>query len=66
MNLFAGNDVPTEPGFVPVSAIAPAGGDLISPAHEGLFTSGELSRHSTYLSELQQHESRELAETAAD
>jgi NADH-quinone oxidoreductase subunit G len=66
LNLFAGNDVPTEPGFVPVSAIAPAGGDLIAPAHEGLFTSGELSRHSTYLKELQQHESRELAETAAD
>ena len=65
LNLFAGNDVPTEPGFVPVSAIASAT-DLVAPAHDGLFTSGELSRYSTYLDELKQHESRELAETAAD
>ena len=66
LNLFAGNDVSTEPGFVPVSAITTNGGDLIAPAHDGLFTSGELGRHSTYLSELNQYESRELAETAAD
>ena len=65
LNLLAGNDVPTEPGFVPVSAIAPAA-DLIAPTHDGLFTSGELGRYSAYLGDLQKHESRELAETAAD
>jgi len=65
LNLFAGNDVPTEPGFVPVSAIALAV-DLVTPAHDGLFTSGELSRYSTYLTELQKNQTRELAETAAD
>jgi NADH-quinone oxidoreductase subunit G len=66
MNLFAGNDVSTEPGFVPVSAITTNGSDLIAPAHDGLFTSGELGKHSVYLSELNQYESREMAETAAD
>ena len=42
------------------------GPELIVPAHDGLFTSGELSRYSTYLSDLQKYEARELAETAAD
>ena len=65
-NLFAGNDVSTEPGFIPVSAIASAGSDLVAPAHDSLFTSGELSRHSTHLNELQQHQTRELAGAAAD
>ncbi len=42
MNLFGGNDVPTEPGFVPVSALTEPHPDLIDPAHDGLFTSGTL------------------------
>jgi len=41
INLFGGNDVGTEPGFVPVSELA--GPDLVVPAHDGLFTSGTLA-----------------------
>ena len=40
LNLFGGNDVRTEPGFVPVSALTHVGADLVTPAHDGLFTSG--------------------------
>jgi NADH-quinone oxidoreductase subunit G len=64
LNLFGGNDVSTEPGFVPVATLtaqAPA-----SPAHNGLFTSGTLGRYSPGLQELQQYQSSALAETAAD
>jgi NADH-quinone oxidoreductase subunit G len=64
LNLFGGNDVPTEPGFVPLSALA--GSDLVFPAHDGLFTSGTLSRYSPALKELEQYQADELAETAAD
>jgi NADH-quinone oxidoreductase subunit G len=64
LNLFGGNDVATEPGFVPLSTIAGAG--LVSPAHDGLFTSGTLGQHSTALRELKQHQKAEMAETAAD
>jgi NADH-quinone oxidoreductase subunit G len=39
LNLFGGNDVTTQPGFVPVSQLA-ASRDLVMPAHDGLFTSG--------------------------
>jgi NADH-quinone oxidoreductase subunit G len=65
LNLFGGNDVPTEPGFVPVSTLsfAPA---PVSPAHNGLFTSGTLGRYSQGLQELQQYQSSAVAETAAD
>jgi NADH-quinone oxidoreductase subunit G len=68
VNLFSGNDVRTEPaaasGFVPFSALA--GPDLIVPAHDTLFTSGTLGRYSTALKQLTQHQTKELAETAAD
>jgi len=66
LNLFGGNDVRTEPGFVPVSELAGDAADLILPAHDGLFTSGTLGRHSSALKELQRHQSHELAESAAD
>ncbi len=38
LNLFGGNDVATEQGFVPVSALTVSA--PIAPAHDGLFTSG--------------------------
>jgi NADH-quinone oxidoreductase subunit G len=65
INLFTGNDVPTEPGFVPVSTLAsqPA---FITPAHTGLFTAGTLGRYSTALQQLEHHQQHELAESAAD
>jgi NADH-quinone oxidoreductase subunit G len=66
MNLFSGNDVPTEPGFVPVSSLTQPHTELINSAHDGLFTSGTLSRHSPALRELERHQSQQLAETAAD
>jgi NADH-quinone oxidoreductase subunit G len=66
INLFAGNDVPTEPGFVPVSALgkkkAPDGK---VPARDGLFTSGTLGRYSPALKELERHQARALAEAAS-
>jgi NADH-quinone oxidoreductase subunit G len=65
MNLFGGNDVRTEPGFVPVSALTLAGG-TITPAHDTLFTSGSLGRYSKGLLELGEHQAHEMAETAAD
>jgi NADH-quinone oxidoreductase subunit G len=67
INLFAGNDVHTElkatPGFVPLKALTTP--DLIAPAHDTLFTSGTLGRYSTALRQLTQHQTKELAETAA-
>jgi len=44
IHLLMGNDVGTELGFVPVSELT--GPDLVVPAHDGLFTSGTLSRYS--------------------
>ncbi len=65
MNLFAGNDVPVEPGFVPVSALA--GTDVVTPAHNGLFTSGTMGHYSPGLKDLQRHQtSPMLTGTAAD
>ncbi|HEY1900950.1 MAG TPA: NADH-quinone oxidoreductase subunit NuoG [Terracidiphilus sp.] len=66
INLFGGNDVRTEPGFVPVSSLAAAGSDTVVPAHDTLFTSATLGRFSPALNELQQHQTHELAESAAD
>jgi NADH-quinone oxidoreductase subunit G len=66
INLFGGNDVHTEPGFVPVSALSAAANETIAPAHDTLFTSSTIGRYSPALSELQQHQTHELAETAAD
>jgi NADH-quinone oxidoreductase subunit G len=68
-NLFGGNDVRTEPGLVPVSALTErdlSRPDPLIPAHDGLFTSGTLGRYSLALKELEQHQARELAESAAD
>lgn len=62
LNLFGGNDVPTEPGFVPLAALA--GSDLVVPSHDGLFTSGTLGRYSAALKELDEFQAQELAETA--
>jgi NADH-quinone oxidoreductase subunit G len=66
INLLSGNDVPTEPGFVPVSAITAAPQEFVVPAHDGLFTSALLGRYCAALKELEQHQTHELAETAAD
>jgi len=66
INLFTGNDVPTEPGFVPVSTLTVSAADLILPAHDTLFTSATLGRYSPALQELKQHQAHELAESAAD
>ncbi|MGA2349732.1 MAG: NADH-quinone oxidoreductase subunit NuoG [Terracidiphilus sp.] len=56
VNLLSGNDVPTEPGFVPVAALTENG--QITPAHDGLFTSGMLGEYSLALRELKVHQAR--------
>jgi NADH-quinone oxidoreductase subunit G len=68
VNLFAGNDVHTEPaspgpesGFVPVSALTAP--ELVVPAHDTLFTSGALGRYSRALGQLEQHQANELAKS---
>jgi len=66
LNLFGGNEVRTEPGFVPVSALTASGPDLVKPAHNGLFTSGTLGRYSAGLKDLEQHQAAEVAATAAN
>ncbi len=66
LNLFGGNDVQTEPGFVPVSTLTSQRPDLVHPAHDGLFTSGTLGRYSKGLQDLEQHQAAEVAATAAD
>jgi NADH-quinone oxidoreductase subunit G len=65
INLLCGNDVRTEPGFVPVTALVEAVPGVVTPAHDGLFTSGTLGRYSPALKELAKHQARELAEAAA-
>jgi NADH-quinone oxidoreductase subunit G len=72
INLFTGNDVRTEQGFVPVSdLIAPkttaavaTDPDVVVPTHDGLFTSGTLGRYSPALQALEQHQSHEAAVTS--
>jgi len=68
LNLFSGSDVRTElaatPGFVPVASLVNSG--LILPTHDTLFTSGTLGRYSRGLTQLEQHQQHEMAETAAD
>jgi NADH-quinone oxidoreductase subunit G len=68
LNLFVGNDVKSEPGFVPLSALTKARAELVAPSHDGLFTSGTLGRYSGHMRELNEYQSRqkEVAETAAD
>jgi NADH-quinone oxidoreductase subunit G len=64
LNLLGGTDVPTEPGFVPVTALT--GTRTIVPAHDGLFTSGTLGRYSPALLELERHQNAAPAGAAAD
>ena len=64
LNLFGGNDVPTDPGFVPVSELIAS--SPVAPVHDSLFTSGNLSRHSPALNELAQHQKAGPAVAAAD
>jgi NADH-quinone oxidoreductase subunit G len=66
INLFVGNDVRTEPGFVPVSALSTPGNGTVIPAHDTLFTSSTLGRYSPALNELNQHQAHDLTESAAD
>ena len=66
LNLFGGNDVQTEPGFVPASTLTSNRPNPIKPAHNGLFTSGTLGRYSNGLKDLEQHQAAEIATTAAD
>jgi NADH-quinone oxidoreductase subunit G len=66
VNLFAGNDVKTEPGFVPVSALTGKREELVDPTHDGLFSSGTLGRYSGYLREIEEHQVEQMTETAAD
>ena len=65
LNLFGGNDVRTEPGFVPVSALTSSGPDLVKPSHNGLFTSGTLGRYSKGLSDLEHHQAEIKQEAVA-
>jgi NADH-quinone oxidoreductase chain G len=65
LNLFGGNDTHSEPGFVPVSDLTNRR-DLVLPAHDGLFTSGLLGKHTSALTELYHYQSSEVVETAAD
>jgi hypothetical protein len=60
VNLLSGNDAQTEPGFVPVAALASRG--QITSAHDGLFTSGTLSEFSTALQELARHQASMLVQ----
>ncbi len=66
INLFAGNDVHTEPNPPQDSSQRDPAGDLIMPAHDNLFTSGTLGEFSRALTQLTQHQMNEMAETAAD
>jgi NADH-quinone oxidoreductase subunit G len=56
LNLLSGNDVPSEPGLVPVGALTGRG--EFSPVHDGLFTSGTLGEYSPALKELKKHQAR--------
>jgi NADH-quinone oxidoreductase subunit G len=66
INLFGGNDVHTEPGFVPVSALSASANETVAPAHDTLFTSSTVGHYSPALNELKQHQTHKLAEAAAD
>ncbi len=64
LNLFGGNDLPTELGFVPVSTLTTAA--RVIPTHDGLFTSGTLGHYSPALRELEIHQETVTAEAVAD
>ncbi len=62
-SLLGGNDVPTEPGFVPVAGPddpVSLGWGLITPAADGLFTSGTLGSHCPALRELARHQTAKM------
>ena len=64
LNLFSANDVPSEPGFVPVSALIQPHPELVAPAHDTLFTSGTLGSYSQGLKDLNIHQTEQaMAET---
>jgi NADH-quinone oxidoreductase subunit G len=65
VNLFGGNDVRTEPGFVPVSALTASGPDLVKPTQNGLFTSGTLGRYSKGIIDLKKHQAEVKQEAVA-
>ena len=60
-----GNDVRTEPGFVPISALTSSGPDLVKPSHNGLFTSGTLGRYSKGITDLEHHQAEIKQEAVA-
>jgi len=64
LNLFGGNDVPTDPGFVTISELIAS--SSVVPNQDSLFTSGNLSRYSPALKELADHQNAETAIAAAD
>ncbi len=64
LNLLTGNDVRTEIGAAPAQSLSAPG--AITPAHDGLFTSGTLGRYSKTLKEIQEHQERQPVELAAD
>ena len=66
INLFAGNDVHSEPATVLGPSVPAAPSGLIMPTHDNLFTSGTLGNYSAALKQLEEHQSKELAESAAD
>ena len=66
INLLGGNDVRTEPGFVPVAELINARPAPIIPSHDGLFTSATLGRYSSGLKELERHQAQVMAKSAAD
>jgi NADH-quinone oxidoreductase subunit G len=57
VNLLGGNDVPTEPVAALALPVSP-GREQITPAADGLFTSGTLGEHSPALKELKEHQAR--------
>jgi len=65
VNLFGGNDIHTEPGFVPVSALTSSGPDLVKPSRNGLFTSGTLGRYSKGITDLEHHQAAIKQEAVA-
>jgi NADH-quinone oxidoreductase subunit G len=66
LSLFGGNDVQTEPGFVPVSDLSKALPGVVAPVHDALFTSGTLGRFSPALKKLEEHQAPKLAHAEAD
>jgi NADH-quinone oxidoreductase subunit G len=63
VNLFSGNDVPTEPEFASAAAIS--GRNEFLPVHDGLFTSGTLGEHSAALQDLALHQASMLVQIRA-